>query len=91
YKSYNEVKTELENTELANNYKDKKVDIFGVPYFYTCIIPKSEPDINQNFGGCCMYGGLTFNSSENERDKLITVQVTIDNRQSLGFTITTNK
>ena len=35
-----------------------------------------------------MYGGLTFNSSENERDKLITVQVTIDNRQSLGFTIT---
>ncbi len=35
--------------------------------------------------------GLTFNSSENERDKLITVQVTIDNRQSLGFTITTNK
>ncbi|MBS3496218.1 staphylococcal enterotoxin type G, partial [Staphylococcus aureus] len=52
---------------------------------------KSEPDINQNFGGCCMYGGLTFNSSENERDKLITVQVTIDNRQSLGFTITTNK
>lgn len=38
-----------------------------------------------------MYGGLTFNSSENERDKLITVQVTIDNRQSLGFTITTNK
>ncbi|EYF43603.1 TPA: staphylococcal enterotoxin type G, partial [Staphylococcus aureus] len=76
YKSYNEVKTELENTELANNYKDKKVDIFGVPYFYTCIIPKSEPDINQNFGGCCMYGGLTFNSSENERDKLITVQVT---------------
>ncbi|HCD1477175.1 TPA: staphylococcal enterotoxin type G, partial [Staphylococcus aureus] len=46
---------------------------------------------NQNFGGCCMYGGLTFNSSENERDKLITVQVTIDNRQSLGFTITTNK
>lgn len=91
YKSYNEVKTELENTELANNYKGKKVDIFGVPYFYTCIIPKSEPDINQNFGGCCMYGGLTFNSSENERDKLITVQVTIDNRQSLGFTITTNK
>ncbi|HGL4005933.1 TPA: staphylococcal enterotoxin type G [Staphylococcus aureus] len=91
HKSYNEVKTELENTELANNYKDKKVDIFGVPYFYTCIIPKSEPDINQNFGGCCMYGGLTFNSSENERDKLITVQVTIDNRQSLGFTITTNK
>ncbi|HEA4379551.1 staphylococcal enterotoxin type G, partial [Staphylococcus aureus] len=87
----NEVKTELENTELANNYKGKKVDIFGVPYFYTCIIPKSEPDINQNFGGCCMYGGLTFNSSENERDKLITVQVTIDNRQSLGFTITTNK
>ena len=38
-----------------------------------------------------MYGGLTFNSSENERDKLITVQVTIDNRQSLGFTITINK
>ncbi|HCX3835812.1 TPA: exotoxin [Staphylococcus aureus] len=29
--------------------------------------------------------------SYNERDKLITVQVTIDNRQSLGFTITTNK
>ncbi len=27
-----------------------------------------------------MYGGLTFNSSENERDKLITVQVTIDNQ-----------
>ncbi|BCN88762.1 hypothetical protein SASK131_23160 [Staphylococcus argenteus] len=65
YKSYNEVKTELKNTELANNYKGKKVDIFGVPYFYTCIIPKHEPDINQNFGGCCMYGGLTLNSSEN--------------------------
>lgn len=46
YKSYNEVKIELENIELVNNYKDKKVDIFGVLYFYICIIFKFELDIN---------------------------------------------
>ncbi len=33
YKSYNEVKTELENTELANNYKDKKVRILAFHIF----------------------------------------------------------
>lgn len=90
YKGYNEVKTELESSELARKYIDKKVDVFGIPYFYTCIVPKDRKEKNI-FGGVCMYGGLTENQSENRQPYVITVRININGQLQSSFTIYTDK
>ncbi|HGH0803144.1 exotoxin [Staphylococcus pseudintermedius] len=90
YKGYKEVRSELESDKLANKYKNKKVEVFGVPYFYTCLVPENAPkDII--FDGVCMYGGLTMNETEKRESKAIVVPVSVNENVSFSFTINTDK
>ncbi|PNZ34304.1 exotoxin beta-grasp domain-containing protein [Staphylococcus lutrae] len=91
YSGYKEVRTELANKALADKYKNNQVDVFGVPYYYTCLVPKNETDEKIIFNGVCMYGGLTLHSSDNTNSNGIVVSATVDNRQKFSFIINTNK
>lgn len=83
---FGNVRTELANSELANKYKNEKVDVFGIPYYYQCYMSDKE-----NSDGACMYGGLTKSVKYLPNDDVITIPVTIDETQPLSFTISYNK
>lgn len=91
---YNRIKTELTN-DLSNYYKDKDVDLFGVKYFVNCYFSDNK-DIKENSPSndkVCMYGGVTEHKGNRTKKfgYTILVSVFIDNRNSLSFTLSTNK
>ncbi len=65
--------------------------MFGIPYFYTCLVPKNESREEFIFDGVCIYGGVTMHSTADSISKNIIVPVTVDNKQQFSFTISTNK
>lgn len=91
YSEYKEVKSEFINKKTADKFKDKRLDVFGIPYFYTCLVPKNESREEFIFDGVCIYGGVTMHSTADSISKNIIVPVTVDNKQQFSFTISTNK
>lgn len=79
----NTLKVEMENSNLANKFKGKSVDIFGEHYGAYCVgeIEKKT---------ACMYGGLTLHE-ENSSQKKVGVNVFKDGHQQKGLIIDTDK
>lgn len=95
--NYDQVKTELLNAEMAKQFKDKNVDIYGTNYYYQCYFSKDKM-VEENGRKSCMYGGITkregniINKNDNGFPSVpITVEVYIDEHQSFSYSITTNK
>lgn len=92
--NYDQVKTELTGTELAEQYRNKHVDIFGTNYYVNCYFSENEKVDGAKKGKTCMYGGLTLhdgNHLDNGNPQAINVQVFENNHNPLTFTIHTDK
>ncbi|HFN8767241.1 TPA: staphylococcal enterotoxin type S [Staphylococcus aureus] len=81
----NSLKTEFNSSEIANHFKGKKVDIFGIYYGANCI-----GEVSKRTG--FIYGGITLHEEEKiDQKNSIGVNVFKDGSQQKGFMITTDK
>ncbi|ARJ51761.1 exotoxin [Staphylococcus lutrae] len=94
--NYDKVKVEFENKRLADKYKNKNVDVFGTNYYSNCYFSeddkKDSNHPNSGSGKTCMYGGITEQEG-NRTDSPINILVKVfeDKRNTLSFSIKTNK
>ncbi|HHU6751151.1 TPA: exotoxin OB-fold domain-containing protein [Staphylococcus pseudintermedius] len=93
-KNYDKVKTELLNKDLANQYKDEVVDVYGANYYVNCYFSAKDNVGKATGGKTCMYGGLTKHESnhfDNGNLKKIHVSVYENESHILSFEVQTDK
>ncbi|NJI01807.1 exotoxin beta-grasp domain-containing protein [Staphylococcus agnetis] len=92
YVTVDKVKSELSDASMAQSYKEKKVDVFGVPYNYHCYMNEKEKESQvENKGGVCMYGGVTNPQETPSKEHTINVKVITNKDDNFEFPIKTNK
>ncbi|HCU8023511.1 TPA: exotoxin [Staphylococcus aureus] len=81
----NALKVEFQNSALASQFKDKKVDIYGISFANNCIGLVGDKT-------SCMYGGITIHDNNQlEGEKNIGINVFKDGSKHETFTIATKK
>ncbi|PCF87630.1 exotoxin [Staphylococcus intermedius] len=89
-----QVKTELISKELAEKYKNQRVDIFGTNYYANCYFSGTAKEDAANRGKTCMYGGLTAyqgNHLGKGHSQTIYVQVFENGQHTITFNVQTDK
>ncbi|PTH38540.1 exotoxin OB-fold domain-containing protein, partial [Staphylococcus agnetis] len=94
--NYDKVRVEFANKMLADQYKNKNVDVFGTNYYKHCYFSKNDQinndDPNNASGKTCMYGGVTEHEGNGtDRPRNVLVKVFEDKRNTLSFDVQTNK
>ncbi|EGQ2909807.1 TPA: exotoxin [Staphylococcus pseudintermedius] len=93
-KEYGLVKTEFASKELAQNYRNKQVDIFGANYYVDCYFSGKEKGNEEDNGKTCMYGGVTNyegNHLDNHKSQTIYVKVFENSKHIITFEIQADK
>lgn len=81
----NSLRIEFKDNNIANIFKDKNVDIYGMNYYYKCV---GESGKNSS----CMYGGVTLNNNNTSKETIsIGMNVFIDGVKQKTEVIQTNK
>ncbi|HDJ3052159.1 TPA: exotoxin, partial [Staphylococcus aureus] len=79
------LKVEFNSSDLANQFKGKNIDIYGLYYGNKCVGLTEEKT-------SCLYGGVTiYDGNQLDEERVIGVNVFKDGIQQEGFVIKTKK
>lgn len=82
--SGNDLIVKFADANIAKNFKDKSLDIYGASFFHKC--DKVGDNTNQ-----CVYGGTTLHDEKLKEERVIGSNVWIDGNQMKTELIRTNK
>lgn len=80
----NDLRVKFASAGLAQNFKNKNVDIYGASFYYKC--EKVSENISE-----CLYGGTTLNNEKLEQERVIGANVWVNGIQKETELIRTNK